>query len=184
MIAGAGRDAGEHAAVRGPHLVERPDAGAAAGLAALWLAATRAGGAVGFVPDSPEAEVRAAADAVVAGVVAGREQMIVLGAGDAPVGTVFLRPGQDSVVAHRGEVVRLMVHPDRQGRGHGGALLAASADRARALGLELLLLSARGGTALPDYYAARGWTAVGVWPGAIKVADGRRDEHWFALHLA
>ncbi|WP_214402437.1 hypothetical protein [Pseudonocardia lacus] len=61
-------------------------------------------------------------------------------------------------------------------------LLHAVAGRAAELGLEQLLLSARGGTALPGYYAARGWTEVGVWPGAIRLADDdRRDEHRFQL---
>lgn len=97
------------------------------------------------------------------------------------VGAAFLRQGTGPVLRHRGEVVRLMVHPEHQGRGCGRALLAAVERHAVGLGIEQLLLSTRGGTHLPGYYAALGWTEVGVLPGALRVAPGEtRDEHWFS----
>jgi acetyltransferase len=168
----------------GPRLVEQVHPGLAAALGTLWVAVTRAGGAVGFVPDSPESDIRAAAEQVVADVVAGHEQMIVIGTGQELVGTVFLRLGRGSVIAHRADLVRLMVHPDDQRGGRGKTLLDAAAARAREIGLEQLLLSARGGTTLPGYYRARGWTPVGVWPGALRLGpDDVRDEHWFQLRL-
>jgi GNAT superfamily N-acetyltransferase len=169
----------------GPHLVREMHPELAAALGSLWVAVTRAGGAVGFVPDSPESDIRAAAEQVVSDVAAGYEQMIVIGTPPDLLGTVFLRPGRGKVIAHRAELVRLMVHPDRQRGGRGGELLDAAADRAREIGLEQLLLSARGGTTLPDYYRARGWTPVGVWPGALRLGpDDVRDEHWFQLRLS
>lgn len=104
--------------------------------------------------------------------------------GEPPVGVVFLCPGSGPRIAHRADVLRLMVHPDRQGAGLGRALLDAAAARARALGLEQLLLSARGGTDLPGFYARLGWTEVGVFPAALHLGpDERRDEHWFQLRL-
>jgi acetyltransferase len=168
--------------VLAPHLVPEVHA---EGFGSLWVAVSRAGGAVGFVPDSPEEEIRAAVLPVVEAVRAGREHMIAIGADDAPVGTVFVRPGATPRVAHRGDVVRLMVRPDLQRRGLGRTLLEAAVAHATALGLEQLLLSARGGTHLPAYYARLGWTEAGVWPGALRLGEGDdRDEHWFQLRIS
>jgi acetyltransferase len=111
----------------------------------------------------------------------GRQQLFVVRAGAELVGTVFLRRGAGAVLAHRAEVLRLMVHPDLQGRGWGRALLAAAVEHAARLGLELLLLSTRGGTELPAYYTALGWTEIGVFPAALRLGpDDVRDEHWFS----
>ncbi|GAA1846850.1 hypothetical protein GCM10009836_28020 [Pseudonocardia ailaonensis] len=104
--------------------------------------------------------------------------------GEALAGVVFLQPGVGPVVAHRATVLRLMVHPDRQGEGFGARLLSAAGDRARSLGLEQLILSARGGTGLPELYRHLGWTEVGRFPRALRVGPGDvRDEHWFQLEL-
>lgn len=163
-----------------PH---RPGPGTVAALTALWIDVTRAGGAVGFTPDSADDEIAVAARDVVDEVRAGRQELVT--AGDPLVGAVFLRPGVGPRVAHRADVLRLMVHPDRQGEGLGRALLDAAVARARELGLEQLLLSARGGTALPAFYTRLGWTEVGVFPAALDLGPGdRRDEHWFQLRLA
>jgi acetyltransferase len=172
--------------ITGPHLVREVRPGTASALAALWLAVTRAGGAVGFVPDSSEDEVRAAAEAAVADVRDGRAEMLALSAGEELAGAVFLRRRVGPRVAHRADVVRLMVHPDQQGRGYGKALLDAAVAHATTLGLEQLLLSARGGTGLPDFYTGQGWTQVGLFPGALRLGPGPddlRDEHWFQMRL-
>ncbi|QJY47152.1 GNAT family N-acetyltransferase [Pseudonocardia broussonetiae] len=150
----------------------------------LWLAVSRAGGAVNFLTDSPESEIRTAAEAAVAEVRSGELALLTLDDGPALVGTVFLRPGTGPRMTHRADVVRLMVDPGLQGRGWGGALLDAAAAHARRLGLRQLRLSTRGGTALPAFYAARGWTEVGVFPDALQLHPGEfRDEHWFQLAL-
>jgi acetyltransferase len=162
-----------------PH---RPGPGTVTALTALWTDVTRAGGAVGFVPDSPAEEIAATAREAVDEVRAGRQELLT--AGDPLAGVVFLRPGAGPRVAHRADVLRLMVHPRRQGEGLGRALLDAAVARARGLVLEQLLLSARGGTGLPVFYARLGWTEVGVFPGALHLGPGdRRDEHWFQLRL-
>ena len=163
-----------------PH---RPGPGTVAALTALWIDVTRAGGAVGFTPDSTEDEIAAAAHDVVDEVRAGHQELLT--AGEPLAGVVFLRPGVGPRVAHRADVLRLMVHPARQGEGLGRALLDAAVARGRELGLEQLLLSARGGTALPAFYTRLGWTEVGVFPAALDLGPGdRRDEHWFQLRLA
>lgn len=169
----------------GPHLVSEVRPETATSLGTLWIAVTRAGGAVGFPADAPEGDVRASAERVVADVRAGREQLIALESGGDLLGTVFLRRGHNATRQHRGDVRRLMVHPDLQGRGWGKALLDAAVAHATVVGLEQLLLSTRGGTSLPEFYAKQGWTQVGLFPDALRIGPGDlRDEHWFQLRLS
>jgi acetyltransferase len=168
----------------GPRRVHDVHPGLAPALGTLWVAVIRAGGAVGFEPESPEADIRATAEQVVGEVAAGRELLLALGDEETLIGVVFLRPGTQATTDHRADLLRLMVHPDHQGRGLGRELVAAAVAEAGALGLETLLLSARGGTTLPEFYSRLGWTPVGTWRGSVKLAGGeRRDEHWFQLHL-
>jgi acetyltransferase len=169
----------------GPRRVTDPGPDAVAELGGLWLAVTRAGGAVGFVWHAPAAQLWAAAAAVVEDVRAGRQQMFeIRTAAGSLAGTVFLRRGVGTVFEHRADVLRLMVHPDLQGHGGGRALLTAAVEHAGSWGLELLLLSTRGGTELPALYQRLGWTRVGVVPGGLRLGpDDVRDEHWFVLHL-
>ncbi|MHA6795865.1 GNAT family N-acetyltransferase [Pseudonocardia bannensis] len=171
--------------ITGPHPVFEPHPDMAQAFGSLWTAVVRSGGAVGFPADAPEEDIRAAAEQAVAEVAARRRQMLILGDGAALAGTVFLRRGAGPVLAHRAEVLKLMVRPDLQGKGWGTALLDAAVAQARALGLEQLLISTRGGTSLPEFYAARGWTEVGRFPGGLRLsADDVRDEHWFQLRLS
>ena len=154
--------------------------GLADALGTLWVAVSRAGGAVDFTEHVAESTVRAAAEAAVREVDAGTTDLLALGLGQSVVGTVFVTPGVQAVIAHRGVVGRLMVHPTLWGQGWGARLLDAAVSHARSMRLEQLLLSARSGTGLPEYYAARGWTEVGRWPRAVRVdTDDYRDEVWF-----
>jgi GNAT superfamily N-acetyltransferase len=171
--------------ISGPYPVTGVRAGLAAELGTLWTAVTRADGAVGFAADAPEADIRAAADELVEDVRAGRQQLIALEADGALAGTVFLKRGERAVIRHRADVLKLMVHPGLQGRGWGKALLDAAVAHATDLGFEQLLLSARGGTSLPEFYAKQGWTQVGRFPDALRIGPGDlRDEHWFQLRLS
>lgn len=170
--------------VSGPHVVGEVPTGLGATLATLWLAVSREGGAVGFLPDAPERDVLAAAEHVVREVRAGREKMIVIETGAALAGAVFLRRGPGPIVEHRADLLRLMVHPDLQGEGWGTRLLDAAVAHAAEMGLQQLLLSARGGTRLPEFYAKQGWTEVGRWQQALRVGpQDLRDEIWFQLAL-
>lgn len=169
----------------GPRLVREAPPDLAVALGTLWLAVTRAGGGVGYAADIPEAVVRAAAEATVAEIRAGRQQLISLDAGAGELaGTVFLRRGDRATIEHRGEVLKLMVRPDLQRRGLGTALLDALVAHARSLGLEQLLLSVRGSSFLPGFYTARGWVEVGRWRDALRIGpDDVQDEVWFQLRV-
>lgn len=167
-----------------PTLVRDVHQGLDEALGTLWTAVTRADGAVGFLVDDPEDDIRAAAASAVDEVRAGRHRMFVVEDGGELVGTVFLQRMAGPRKDHGGYVLRLMVHPDAQGHGWGGALLGAVTAHARGLGLEHLLLSVRGGTTLPEFYRGQGWTEVGRFPGALHLGPGDvRDEHWFQLRL-
>ena len=168
----------------GPRLVREVGPETVRSLGTLWTDVTRAGGAVGFAADAPEDDIRAAAVEAIEAVSAGREQLLALDAGGELAGVVFLRRGPKATVQHRADVVRLMVHPDIQGRGWGKALLDAAVAHATAIGLEQLLLSTRGGTDLPAFYTKLGWAQVGLFPDALRIGPADlRDEHWFQLRL-
>lgn len=167
--------------VTGPH----PDTARALG--DLWIAVTEAGGAVDFVPGADPARIRARAESTVDAVRSGAARMLVAGPEPAPEtapeGTVFLVPGR-GIAAHRADLQRLMVRPDRQGRGLGGALLRAAVAEGRSAGLEMLTLDCRGGTSLPAFYTAHGWTEYGVLPRGVRLSDEDvRDVHLFCLPL-
>jgi acetyltransferase len=153
-------------------------------LTELLLVVTRKGGAVGFPVDVEESVVRATAEKLLMDVDAGVLEMLCDREEGRLVGTVMLRPGAGPVIAHRVELQKLMIHPDLQGGGRGGRMLARAVERARELGYAQLRLSTRGGTPLPAFYERHGWTQVGLFPRALLVAPGDlRDEHWFQYDL-
>lgn len=165
------------------HVVADPGTGLAEAFASLWVEVTRAGGAVGFPADAPETDIRALAARTVDDVRAGTLKMVVAGEPSQLLGVVFLRPGTGPVVSHRAEMIRLMVAPDAQGSGLGTMLIDAAIRLAGDLGLDQLLASARGGTGLPGFYVARGWTEVGCFPAALRVGGELRDEHWLQFRI-
>lgn len=88
------------------------------------------------------------------------------------VGTVQIVRAEAENGAHRAEIVRLAVRGDRRGTGLGRALLEAAVERARELGLRLLWLTTHEGTGSDRFYAAVGWTRVGVLPQYSARPDG------------
>ena len=139
----------------------------------LWSRVTDAGGAVGFLPGAPW-------EAIAGALAAHEEQMA---AGDAFAGA--LREPDGTLVGwgwwvrvpnpllHHGRwLYRLMVDPDRQGRGYGLILMAGLHRLAREDGAELLQLGVRSGSGVSAFYVQSGYVEVCRIPGAIRVADG------------
>lgn len=157
-----------------------------AALVGIWVRATDAGGALGFLPPAAPADVARAAAPLFARVREGRDDLLLALVDDEPVGWCLLETDARTYAAHWRTLRRLQVDPTRQGRRIGSALLAEAARHARDdLGLERLFLSVRSGTGLDGWYARRGYKEVARLPGVLRLAAGDdRDEIVMALDLA
>ncbi|NEK57938.1 GNAT family N-acetyltransferase [Geodermatophilus sabuli] len=166
-----------HAEVTAQSTVDEP---LRAQLLACWTDVSNAGGAVGFVPPVTAEDVAPVLDAVVDRVRAGREVLALLRVDGELAGFAVLSLSMSPLRRHWATVLRVQVHPDRQGQGLGRALMTGVHDVARARGLEFLHLTVRGGTGIEAFYQGLGYREFGRMPGAIRVAPGDdRDE----LHL-
>lgn len=152
----------------------------------LWVAATDAGGAVGFVAPAERAAVAATLDAALVRVADGQDALGVLR--DEPgdvVGMGFLVSTGSALTRHWRTVLRVMVHPRLQGTGAGSTLMTGLHSMAIELGLEHLKLTIRDGHHLERFYEHFGYTIVGSHPGAVRVAPGDdRDEIMLVAALA
>lgn len=145
-------------------------------LVTLWHRVIEAGGSVGFARPVGRAEVAPAAAAVVEDLRQGRAAATALTAGHELVGFGMVIPGR-LVLAHTGALRRVMVDPDRQGRGLGNLLLTELLTQAGDLGLDRLELSVRADEGLEAFYERHGFAVCGRRPGWIRVTDGElRDE--------
>jgi GNAT superfamily N-acetyltransferase len=135
---------------------------------------SNAGGAVGFVPPVAMDDVEPTARAQFAGVLAGRDRLLI---GRAAAGEqagrlaalAFLVANEFALTLHWHTVKRVMVHPDFQGCGYGYRLMAEIAAVARDGGLEQLHLDCRGGTGNDLFYKKCGYTEVGRIPNGLKL---------------
>lgn len=153
-------------------------------IVALWVDATNAGGAVGFVAPVTTDEVRGTADPTFAGVTDGPDRLLVGYADDRLVAVLIFCDRRFTLEAHWCVLQRVMVHPDMQGRGYGVALMRQAERIARAAGWEALQVTVRGGLGLERFYQRCGFHEVGRLPGALRLAPGDdRDEvlMWQAL---
>ena len=88
------------------------------------------------------------------------------------VGTVQLQPAESENGAHRGEVTKLLVHPEWRRQGIARALMAVLEEEARAAGKTLLVLDTREGDPSNDLYRALGYREAGRIPGWAHDASG------------
>jgi GNAT superfamily N-acetyltransferase len=144
---------------------------------AVWVDATNAGGAVGFVAPVSVADVRPTAEAAFAGVATGVDRLLVGVDADGLAAFVFITSNRFDLKEHWRVLKRVVVAPGRQGRGYGLALMSEAERVGRSMGLAALQVTVRDGHGLPAFYRRCGYREVGRLPGALRVADGDdRDE--------
>ena len=170
------------------YLVVEPDEALDPGLRAdlldTWIAATDAGGAVGFTPPAPVELVAETLDEALGRVAAGLDLLGVLHTGERYAGMGLLVDRGSALQAHWRTVLRVMVHPQHQGNGAGRVLMEGLRGSAVDLGLEQLQLTIRDGLGLEQFYEPLGYQVVGRHPHAVRVAKADyRDEIMLVLDL-
>ncbi len=152
----------------------------------IWVSATNAGGAVGFLAPVDESMVAETANALLARVSSEIDDLLVVEAADSVVGWLVFERDARTFASHWRTLKRLQVDPVEQSRGVGTALLREAERFARQdLGLSFLMLTVRGGTGTDALYRRVGYQEVGRVPGALRVApDDDRDEIVMVLQLA
>jgi GNAT superfamily N-acetyltransferase len=146
-------------------------------LLSCWTDVTNAGGAVGFVPPVTEDDIAPTLDELIRRVREDRAVLALLTVDGEPAGFAVLARAASPLRRHWATVLRVQVHPDRQGAGLGRVLMGGVHAIARDEGLEFLHLGARDGTGADGFYRRLGYVEVGRMPGAIRVAPGDdRDE--------
>lgn len=96
---------------------------------------------------------------------------------DTVIATVIIARALKQTHLYKGEVRKLLVHPDFRRHGLGRAMMEAAERTAREdLGLELLILDTA--TALPArlFYLKTGWTEWGICPEYAMDAAGMKHE--------
>ncbi len=153
-------------------------------LLTCWTDVSNAGGAVGFVPPVTEDDVSPVLDKLLEGVHSGRDVLAVLSVDRTVAGFAAIVGSSSPLRRHWAMVLRVQVHPSRQGAGLGRVLMSGVHDIARGRGWEFLSLSARGGTGVDGFYRGLGYTEYGRLPGAIRVGPGDdRDEILLTIRL-
>ncbi len=150
-------------------------------IVACWTDVSNAGGAVGFVPPVTMDDVAATAREQFAGVLAGRDRLVVgretSGEHAGRLAAVaFLISNDFAFTVHWQTVKRVMVHPDFQGRGYGYRLMAEVAAVAREAGLEQLHLDCRGGTGNDLFYKKCGYNEYGRIHKGLKLPERSGEE--------
>jgi GNAT superfamily N-acetyltransferase len=154
-----------------------PEPGLRADLLDTWVAATDAGGSVGFTAPAPVDLVAETLDRALERVAAGQDLLGVLHNGDRYVGMGLLVANSGRLSSHWRTVLRVMVHPKYQGNGAGRLLMNGLRSSAEQFGLEQLMLTIRDGGNLDTFYGKLGYRIVGRHPRAVRVApDDYRDE--------
>ncbi|KAA0018462.1 GNAT family N-acetyltransferase [Antrihabitans cavernicola] len=133
-----------------------PTGASAAGLRAelldTWIAATNAGGSVGFTAPAPESLIAVTLHRALERVSTGVDALGVLHNGERYVGMGLLVAKESALTTHWRTVLRVMVHPEHQGSGAGRTLMTGLRQTAVKLGLEQLQLTIRDGQGLQGFY--------------------------------
>lgn len=92
--------------------------------------------------------------------------------GNRVVGTVQVALSSPPNQQHRGEISKLLVHPEFRNRGIASALMARAEEEALKAGKWLLILDTATGDNAEKLYQKIGWTKVGTIPNFAFYRDG------------
>ncbi|GGL02717.1 hypothetical protein Sme01_19630 [Sphaerisporangium melleum] len=147
-------------------------------------AVVRAGGAVGHLAPPGRDETDRFLDEVLAGVRAG-DAALALARVDGVVSAMGMwRRSLAPVFAHSAEVGKVMAHPSARGLGLGRLVVDGLIANARAAGLEILTLGARGNNhGAIELYEELGFREWGRLPNVIAVGRERFDDVRMFLDL-
>jgi ribosomal protein S18 acetylase RimI-like enzyme len=141
-------------------------------LAQVLHACVLDGASVGFNLPFHLEEARAFWTGVAAAVATGRRVLFVARHDGTVVGTAQLSLETMPNQRHRGEVCKVLVHPDARRRGVARDLMAAVEAEALRAGLSLLTLDTRTGDAAEPLYLSLGYQVVGQIPGYALAPEG------------
>ncbi len=138
-----------------------------------------AGASIGFLP--PVAPERADAywQFVQNAVYSGERLIFIAHEEGRAYGVVQLRLTQKGNGVHRGEVEKLMVHPNSRGHGIGHKLMVALEHKAWEIGRTLILLDTRRGDVADGLYGRLGYTRFGIVPAFTIDSDGTKHDTCF-----
>jgi len=137
-------------------------------LGALLRACVEDGASIGFVLPFTQEEAEAFWTGKVLPAVEEGSLLIVARIGQRIAGSVVLSLDTPANQPHRGEVRKLLVHPDCRRRGLARSLMGDLERRARSLGRSLLTLDTRTGDMAEPLYASLGFRTAGVIPGYCR----------------
>jgi GNAT superfamily N-acetyltransferase len=141
-------------------------------LGGLLHACVHAGASVSFVLPFTHDEAKAFwREKVLAAVQAESCRVLVASRAKRIVGTVQLDLATPPNQAHRGEVRKLLVHPDARRRGIARALMMAIEDQAREARRSLITLDTVTGAFAEALYLSIGYLPVGVIPRYARRPD-------------
>ena len=146
-------------------------------LAGVLHATVHAGASVSFVLPFPREDARAFwLERVFPDVDAGTTRLLVARDEGRIAGTVQLELPWPPNQRHRGEVKKLLVHPELRRRGIARALMLALEDVARAESRSLLTLDTRSGDHAEPLYRSLGYIEAGVIPCYARAPNSQALE--------
>jgi GNAT superfamily N-acetyltransferase len=156
--------------------IELLDAAAAASaerrLAEILSACVDVGASVSYLPPLAIEVARGFWKRISAEIAAGTRILLAAWHDATLVGTVMLEFAASPNQPHRGEVQKLLVHPDARRRGVARALMTRLETEAQHAGKTLPTLDTRAGDAAERLYRDMGWHEAGRIPGFALNADG------------
>ncbi|WP_392545195.1 GNAT family N-acetyltransferase [Oryzobacter telluris] len=139
----------------------------------LWMAVNDSGGAVGFLPGAPRADVTQTLAVHEEGMADGTTTAVLLRWPDSRVVAAgFWVADRNPLLGHTRTAYRVMTDPGLRGRNLGRLLMAAMHRVARDQGVEVAVLDVRSGLGTTRFYEVCGYVEVGRVPGVIRVAPG------------